>query len=114
MDSKIKMIDIWLLHGLIMPFLVFLALVMSKLRSDSPNDEINGTDQDFVPSSHRNGGIDGKMKVNGTNGGKDQKDGIEMLGKENWTILKIGGIVLPGLSTVFFVVFFAVALSQHM
>ena len=40
-DSKIKMIDIWLMHGLIMPFVVFLVLVISRIKSDRNTDKMS-------------------------------------------------------------------------
>ena len=40
-DANLKMIDIWLMHGLIMPFVVFLVLVISRIKSDRNIDKMS-------------------------------------------------------------------------
>ena len=117
-DSKIKMIDIWLLHGLLMPFFVFLVLIISKLSGDRQSNKSHpsnvGPSNEIELTIIRN-----RMEANGNteeNGrrwrGRSQKK-TARADKENWTVLKIGRIVLPGSSILFIFIFFAVAISQH-
>ena len=40
-NGCIKMIDIWLIHGLLNPFMVFMVLVLSKLLSYKSENKIN-------------------------------------------------------------------------
>ena len=40
-NGNIKIIDIWLIHGLLNPFMVFMVLVLSKLLSYKSNDKVN-------------------------------------------------------------------------
>ena len=116
-DSKIKLIDIWLLHGLLMPFLVFLVLIFSKLQIQrgghsgpiSPNGrwKKNSSTQ-YEVSAVKDGGHEGT--INGLHQKATKRIRRQQL---NWQVLKIGQFVLPTLSALFIFSFFAYAISQR-
>ena len=51
-DSRLKLIDIWLLHGLLMPMIVFIILVTSELIRSEDKDSDSFTNGSKVAGSH--------------------------------------------------------------
>ena len=83
-DSSIKLIDIWLLHGLLMPMVVFIILCVNELiKSNSVN--ILG----------RN-----KKSKTGKRGKKSRKRGF--------ACMKICKVAVPTISAIFMVTFFVI------
>ena len=88
-DSSIKLIDIWLLHGLLMPMVVFIILCVNELiKSNSVN--ILG----------RN-----KKSKTGKRGKKSRKRGF--------AFMKICKVAVPTISVIFMVTFFVIGILHQ-
>ena len=88
-DSSIKLIDIWLLHGLLMPMVVFIILCVNELiKSNSIN--ILG----------RN-----KKSKTGKRGKKSRKRGF--------AFMKICKVAVPTISAIFMVTFFVIGILHQ-
>ena len=93
-DATFKMIDLWLLHGLLMPFVVFLVLVFSQLIGEKAGRMIQTqTRKQFLATSNA----------------------LEKVTKRNTnTFLAVCKIVIPGFSTIFIVIFFFFSAAVYM
>ena len=94
-DSRLKLIDYWLLHGLLMPMVVFMMLVSNELLDSNPeeNSALKNPDVTKRPRS-----VVDKMEANKMNcPAVDPK-----------TSMIICKALVPATSTVFIIVFFFV------
>ena len=99
-DPSFKLIDAWLLHGLIMPMVVFFILVLNELKN---SDTLQAKQQ---------GRNDEKSKMKGkawtqaclTNQQPNSKK------KHSSTFILVSQIVVPAISVLFMITFFALGL----
>ncbi len=104
--SYIKLIDIWLLAGLILPFIVFLVLIIVDM------SQTKASNQGFLPTSIRvTPDVEIKMRGegNGNQSFKSSQKKIEKLTSRNF--LKVSRIIILSVTFIFFIVFFTIGLS---
>ena len=94
-DSSLKLIDIWLLHGLLMPMVVFITLATNELLNSKK-----------TPKQLRIIGGN-SVKVSGL---KDQ-DYISEIDKMK-TCMSICKFTIPTISTIFMITFFIICLQK--
>ena len=98
-NGCIKMIDIWLIHGLLNPFMVFMVLVLSKLLSCKSDNKINQ---------------DNKLE-NGTKGKKNGKWTSEKFEQQPHIGVKFQNackLIMPVVTASFVMTFFVVAFNN--
>ena len=98
-DSSLKLIDVWLLHGLLMPMVVFVILVVNKL--------IKATGENHLPNLQL-----GRKK--NFNDKKVQTRSKEIVITERLTFISVCKIIVPTTSVIFMITFFAVGISHQM
>ena len=98
-DSSLKLIDVWLLHGLLMPMVVFVILVVNKL--------IKATGESHPPNLKL-----GRKK--NFNDKKGQTRSKEIVITERLTFMSICKIIVPTTSVIFMITFFGVGISHQM
>ena len=94
-DSSLKLIDIWLLHGLLMPMVVFITLATNELLNSKT-----------TPKQKRIKGGN-SVKVSGL---KDQ-DYLSEIDKMK-TCMRICKFTIPTISTIFMITFFIICLQK--
>ena len=97
-NGSIKAIDIWLIHGLLNPFIVFLVLVTSKLLSQHSSSRIARLDHHVTSVSS----IDALPALDWKKREKKAKDLGERF--QNWC-----KVVMPLTTLIFFAIFFIAA-----
>ena len=99
-DSSLKLIEIWLLHGLLMPMIVFIILVINKLIKTNNKKQSKETE---TPNS---------LKKTGPwlRASNDEENGVE---KEHVTFGQLCKIVVPLTSVLFMAIFFAIGLLHQ-
>ena len=98
-DSSLKLIDMWLLHGLLMPMIVFLFLVLNELMSTKAIGDFNERRGTKV--------ADATIMVSSKNA--EGKETHESKWKK---CIFIGKIIIPITSVLFMMTFFAVCLLR--
>ena len=99
-DSSLKLIDVWLVHGLLMPMIVFVILATSELMKSKSQDSHMMT----MSTKIANSAIKAPAK-NG--GGKDEE-----LSRNNMlTMLRLCKVTIPTISIIFILTFFMICLS---
>ena len=98
-DSSLKLIDVWLLHGLLMPMVVFVILVVNKL--------IKATGENHLPNLQ----LSRKKNFNDK---KVQTRSKEIVITERLTFISICKIIVPTTSVIFMITFFVVGISHQM
>ena len=95
-DSSLKLIDIWLLHGLLMPMVVFITLATNELLNSKT-----------TPKRKRIKGGNSVVKVSGL---KDQDYFSEIDKME--TCMRICKFTIPAISIIFMITFFIICLQK--
>ena len=98
-DSSLKLIEIWLLHGLLMPMIVFIILVINKLIKTNNREESKETK---TPTS--------LTKTGPWLRTSNHEKGIE---KKNVTFGQLCKIIVPLTSVLFMATFFAIGLLHQ-
>ena len=105
-DATLKLIDIWLLHGIIMPMIVFFVLVINELiknKSKEKNLKMNEK-----KSKER---IKETRSITGSWVPKLATDQEETVKGDR--ILMLARVIIPGLSVTFMLTFFAVGINGN-
>ena len=98
-DSNLKLIEVWLLHGLLMPMVVFVILVVNKLLSTKPCNDT--------------GKISAKIKTDGSPikaGPWMQKVTYDKGLRKKISFKQLCKVAVPMTSIIFMMAFFAVGL----
>ena len=91
-DSNFKLIDIWLLHGLIMPMIVFLVLAANELMMNTnPGQDLKKVSKSMI-----------KVKSEIDDGKEDMQE------TPGNTFMRVCKLMIPGISTIFITVFFII------
>ena len=98
-DSSLKLIEIWLLHGLLMPMIVFIILVINKLIKTNNKEESKETEQ-----SHSLTKTGSWLRTS-----SDEEHGVE----KKVTFGQLCKIVVPLTSVLFMAIFFAIGLLHQ-
>ena len=99
-DSSLKLIDVWLLHGLLMPMIVFVVLATSELLKSKSQDNPTMAISTKVANS--------AVKVAAKNGVSKNED---LLQNKIITILRLCKASIPTVSAIFTLTFFMICLS---
>ena len=98
-DSSLKLIDMWLLHGLLMPMIVFLVLVINELMSKKARGDFHEKKGTKVANS--------TIVVSPKN--SEEEGALESRWKK---CMCIGKMIIPITSVLFMIMFFAICLIK--
>ena len=108
-DSTLKLIDAWLLHGLLMPMVVFIILVVNELINPKVEENISKQNR---PSSKKviSASQKGLRPMSGiwTNDISSEKSDQSHGGK----FIRIARLVIPSTSILFTFTFFAIGITE--
>ena len=101
-DSTLKLIDVWLLHGLLMPMLVFVVLVTNELL----NNKGKNVKTLRTGSKVANSTIPVASKIRSCT----EKDSLTNNGRNSMKICKL---LIPATSVLFIIIFFLICLVNN-
>jgi len=101
-DSTLRLIDIWLLHGLLMPMVVFVVLATNELLNNryKTNTISRTTTKETNPTV--------KVAFKSQNGTEDEDSSIQKSRK----YLNLCKVLIPTTSILFIIIFFVICLMQ--
>ena len=99
-DSSLNLIDVWLLHGLLMPMIVFVVLATSELLKSKSQDNPTMAISTKVANS--------AVKVAAKNGVSKNE---YLLQNKIITIMRLCKATIPTVSAIFTLTFFMICLS---
>ena len=100
-DSTLKLIDVWLLHGLLMPMLVFVVLVTNELLNNKAKNV-----KTLRTGSKANSTVTVASKIRSCT----EKDSITNNGRNSMKICKL---LIPAVSVLFIIIFFLICLVNN-
>ena len=107
-DSTLKLIDVWLLHGLIMPMVVFIILAINELIQSRANKSNAEVQPSKVSEISKEGlplkGGNSENWISGLRKGKCEK-------RRSDSFIKVARVIIPTSSILFTLAFFAVGLN---
>ena len=101
-DSSLKLIDLWLLHGILMPMVVFTILAINEII------ESKQLKKNLRPEPSNIGATDEKQKS------WIAKKKITIADNKNLTFIQTCKIIVPATSLIFMATFFGMGLSHQM
>ena len=102
-DSSLKLIDLWLLHGILMPMVVFTILVVDKLST------ANATKQRFKQEAPKSQSNNSSAKISGTWCGKEEVQNK----RKKVAFIEICQAFVPATSIIFMLTFFGMGISHQ-
>ena len=107
-DSTLKLIDVWLLHGLVMPMVVFIILAINELIQSRANKSNAEVQPSKVSEISKEGlplkGGNSENWVSGLRKGKCEK-------RRSDSFIKVARVIIPTSSILFTLAFFAIGLN---
>ena len=107
-DSTLKLIDVWLLHGLVMPMVVFIILAINELIQSRANKSNAEVQPSKVSEISKEGlplkGGNSENWISGLGKGKCEK-------RRSDSFIKVARVIIPTSSILFTLAFFAVGLN---
>ena len=100
-SNTLKLIDVWLVHGLIMPMVVFIVLVTNELI----NSETTAKVSNFI---HKVSDLKSEMENHKSEAWVSQKSDDNLKKKKNRSFIQTCQMVVPSTSVIFILTFFAI------
>ena len=106
-DPSFKLIDAWLLHGLIMPMVVFFILVLNELKNSDTLQEVKHFNMSQMNDRKA---VKSKLKGKAWTQAYLRNQGQNSKKKNGSTFILVSQIVVPAISVFFMITFFALGL----
>ena len=100
-SNTLKLIDVWLVHGLIMPMVVFIVLVTNELI----NSETTAKVSNFI---HKVSDLKSETENHKSEAWVSQKSDDNLKKKKNRSFIQTCQMVVPSTSVIFILTFFAI------